>query len=187
MQQSVYGKPIIIPPNTRQITQLQENRDVKAFTKANTTLEAVRVYNIHDTIVNDVQYHPIHEHLFGSVSDDLTLQIVDTRSSDYTKAAHRVVAHEDAVNSLAFNPKSEYIIATASSDKTIGLWDMRNIKMKLHQLDGHTNEVLNVEWHPHEEPILASSSQDRRIIFWDLTRIGEEQTAEDAEDGAPEL
>ena len=32
-----------------------------------------------------------------------------------------------------------------------------------------------------------SASADRRIAVWDLSHIGKEQTAEDAEDGPPEL
>ena len=32
-----------------------------------------------------------------------------------------------------------------------------------------------------------SSGTDRRLHVWDLSKIGEEQTAEDAEDGPPEL
>lgn len=31
------------------------------------------------------------------------------------------------------------------------------------------------------------SGTDRRLHVWDLSKIGEEQTAEDAEDGPPEL
>jgi histone-binding protein RBBP4 len=150
-------------------------------------LSPVVTYTHHTAIVNDVSYHPIHETLFGSVSDDRTLQIVDTREGDYTKAAYKVTAHTDAVNSIAFNPASDYVIATASADKTVALWDLRNIKFKLHSLVGHNRDVNGLSWHPHEESILASSSADRRIIFWDLSRIGEEQTPEDAEDGPPEL
>jgi len=44
-----------------------------------------------------------------------------------------------------------------------------------------------VEWAPHNESILASCSADRRVGIWDLSRIGQEQTPEDAEDGPPEL
>lgn len=97
------------------------------------------------------------------------------------------MAHADAVNSLAFNPASDYVAVTGSADKTIGLWDIRNLKLKLHSLEGHNLEVNGLSWHPQEESVLASSSADRRIIFWDLARIGEEQSAEDAEDGPPEL
>ena len=47
--------------------------------------------------------------------------------------------------------------------------------------------LLQVQWSPHNETILASSGTDRRLHVWDLSKIGEEQSAEDAEDGPPEL
>lgn len=59
--------------------------------------------------------------------------------------------------------------------------------MKLHSLEGHEDEILQLNWSPHEESILASASGDRRVCLWDISRIGQEQTPEDAEDGPPEL
>ena len=47
--------------------------------------------------------------------------------------------------------------------------------------------LIQVQWSPHNETILASSGTDRRLHVWDLSKIGEEQSAEDAEDGPPEL
>jgi WD40 repeat protein len=47
--------------------------------------------------------------------------------------------------------------------------------------------LLQVQWSPHNETILASSGTDRRLHVWDLSKIGEEQSGEDAEDGPPEL
>lgn len=44
-----------------------------------------------------------------------------------------------------------------------------------------------IQWAPFNESILASCSPDRRIFVWDLSRTGQEQSAEDAEDGPPEL
>lgn len=58
---------------------------------------------------------------------------------------------------------------------------------RLHSLVGHTDQVYRVEWAPHNESILASCSADRRVGIWDLSRIGQEQSEEDAEDGPPEL
>ena len=58
---------------------------------------------------------------------------------------------------------------------------------RIQTLRGHTDQVYNVEWAPHNESVLASCSSDRRIGIWDLSRIGMEQTQEDAEDGPPEL
>ncbi|KAK3997600.1 WD40-repeat-containing domain protein [Cladorrhinum sp. PSN332] len=152
------------------------------------TVKPSRKYTHHTHIVNDVQHHPIVKHWIGTVSDDLSLQIIDVRNADTTRSA--VVArngHDDAINALAFNPRSEFLIATASADKTIGIWDMRNLKQKIHTLEGHNDAVTSLSWHPEETSILGSGSYDRRVIFWDISLVGEEQTPEDQEDGPPEL
>lgn len=135
-----------------------------------------------------MQYHPISKHFIGTVSDDLTLAILDVRHAQNERAA--LVAkdgHEDAVNSLAFNPASEFLVATGSADKTIGIWDLRNVKEKVHTLEGHNDAVTALSWHPTEASILGSGSYDRRVIFWDLSKVGEEQMPDDQEDGPPEL
>ncbi len=86
--------------------------------------------------------------------------------------------------------------------------------MKLHSFESHKDEIfqvnyssvynlgvslailnerislvflVQVQWSPHNETILASSGTDRRLHVWDLSKIGEEQSYEDAEDGPPEL
>lgn len=162
--------------------------DLKTAKAGSKILKPARVFTHHTQIVNDVQYHPISKSFLGSVSDDLTLQVVDVRQAPSHRAA--LVArdgHSDAVNALAFNPTSEYIVATASADKTIGLWDLRNVREKVHTLEGHNDAVTSLAWHPHEAAILGSGSYDRRIIFWDLSRVGEEQLPDDQEDGPPEL
>lgn len=164
------------------------SRDITKFSTNNKALHATRTYTHHTAIVNDVQHHPLHASLIGTVSDDLTLQILDTRSpSTASSATQAVDGHQDAVNALSFNPASEYVLATGSADKSIGIWDLRNLKSKLHALVGHNDSVTSLAWHPFEEAILGSSSYDRRVIFWDLSRVGEEQTPDDAEDGPPEL
>mmetsp|Transcript_9087 Transcript_9087/g.9862 ORF Transcript_9087/g.9862 Transcript_9087/m.9862 type:complete len:102 (+) Transcript_9087:375-680(+) len=48
-------------------------------------------------------------------------------------------------------------------------------------------QVLAVQWSPFNEAVFASSSADRRVCVWDLSKVGEKQTALDAEDGPPEL
>ncbi len=162
--------------------------DLKTAKTGSKVVNPARRLTHHTQIVNDVQYHPISKSFLGSVSDDLTLQIVDTRQAASDRAA--LVArdgHSDAINALAFNPTSEYIVATASADKTIGLWDLRNVREKVHTLEGHNDAVTSLAWHPHEPAILGSGSYDRRIIFWDLSRVGEEQLPDDQEDGPPEL
>jgi len=144
----------------------------------------------HTAVVEDVAWHAHDGNLVASVSDDLSIRLWDIRQFDGTNKAqvHLVEnAHTSDINSIAFNPVNEFLFATGSADKTVALWDVRNLKTKVQSLEGHSDQVYQVEWAPFNETILASSSADRRVCLWDLSRIGEEQTAEDAEDGPPEL
>lgn len=162
-------------------------RDFSLETK---TLKPARQFSHHSATVNDVQYHPEHgKNLFGSVSDDLTIQIMDLRSKSDTKPAIIFKnAHSDDINTLAFHPTMDKLLATGSADKTIGLFDLRFPNHgRIGSLEGHQDVISKVDWHPHEPAILASSSDDRRTIFWDISQTGSEQSPEDAEDGPPEM
>lgn len=52
---------------------------------------------------------------------------------------------------------------------------------------GHNNGIFQVKWAPFNETVFASCSSDRRLHVWDLSKIGDEQSDEDREDGPPEL
>lgn len=51
----------------------------------------------------------------------------------------------------------------------------------------HACLLPQVGWNPKNETILSSCGADRRVNIWDLSRIGNEQSPEDAADGPPEL
>ena len=177
----------MVSSRARIYSEANVERDLKTISGKDNHIKPARTYTHHTSIVNDVQYHPLHKSLIGTVSDDLTLQILDVRQASNTEASVKTIGHTDAINALAFNPASEFVLATASGDKTIGLWDLRNLRDKLHSLEGHADSVTSLAWHPFEEAILGSGSYDRRVIFWDLSRVGEEQLPDDQEDGVPEL
>ena len=174
-----------VPSRTGPFTD--QSRDITRYNASDKVLEAEHTYEHHSAIVNDVQYHLKHKFLIGTVSDDLTLQLIDTRKATDKSVLKAVNAHSDAVNALSWCPTSEYILATGSADKTVGIWDVRMLTAKVHALVGHQDAVSSLAWNPTKDAILGSAGYDRRIIIWDLSRVGEEQTPEDAEDGPPEL
>eukprot|EP01006_Ploeotia_vitrea_P029087 TRINITY_DN61688_c0_g1_i1.p1 TRINITY_DN61688_c0_g1~~TRINITY_DN61688_c0_g1_i1.p1 ORF type:complete len:435 (+),score=42.70 TRINITY_DN61688_c0_g1_i1:40-1305(+) len=143
-------------------------------------------YDAHSDIVADVSWHPIHECIFASVSDDKSLRTWDTRIREKPQETVEN-AHSREVNAVAFNPFSQFALATGSADKSVALWDIRNLKEKLHSFLSHEEEVFSVQWAPFNETILASSSADRRICFWDISKIRGQQSEQDNEDGPPEL
>jgi histone-binding protein RBBP4 len=100
---------------------------------------------------------------------------------------HIVDAHIDDIHSVDFNKQDEFLLATSSSDKTVAIWDLRKLELKLASLEYHKDAVYSVRWAPFSGTLLGSSGSDRRVCLWDLSKIGSEQTAEDAEDGPPEL
>jgi len=161
--------------------------DINSGDKSSGSLEALGIYTGHTDLVEDVAYHCHHNYVFGSVGDDRMLMLWDTRSNDRTKATYSVEAHKAEVNCLAFNPFSEHLLLTGSADQTVALWDMRNLKEKLHTFESHRDQVFSVAWSPFSETVFASCAGDRRVNIWDMSKIGQEQEAEDAEDGPPEL
>ncbi|KAI8614949.1 WD40-repeat-containing domain protein [Chytriomyces sp. MP71] len=178
--------------------------DIKGSTKERRELDALRTFTGHSAWVEDVAWHELNESIFASVGDDKKLFMYapfadcnamqlknenswDTRNTSNSQPLSHCDAHLMEINCVAFNPQNEYVVATGSADKTVALWDMRNFKSRLHTLDSHLDEILQIQWSPFSPTVLASSSGDRRLNVWDLSRIGEEQTPEDAEDGPPEL
>lgn len=150
------------------------------------SLDPLHSFSGHNMVVGDVAFHRVHESILGSVGDDGRLWLWDLRTAAKASASPTTVSQQP-VNAISFNPFREHIIATGDAEGAVKLWDMRNLRASLHSMEVHRDEVLSVHWCPHSESVLASSSVDRRVMVWDMARIGEEQTAEDAEDGPPEL
>lgn len=154
--------------------------------EADVNVNPISKWTGHTSVVEDVDWHKFSPTLFGSVGDDARLLLWDSRNPN--KFSHQVEnAHSSDINCLAFSPFGEHFVATGGLDNVVCLWDIRNLSQKIHTFEGHQDGVYQVNWSPFNETILASSSSDRRVNIWDLSRIGDEQSPEDAEDGPPEL
>jgi histone-binding protein RBBP4 len=162
---------------------------VRLPSRKDTSVEvpATSVRRGHTSVVEDVQWHRLNPNFFGSVGDDKKLCIWDLRESPGTIASAVFDAHANDINCMSFNHHDEFLLATGSSDGLVKLWDMRKISHAIHSLEGHTKEVFQLDWAPFNGSILASCGGDRRVHIWDISRIGQEQSDEDKEDGPPEL
>lgn len=159
--------------------------DVTSGDTKSGALQPTRVFQGHSDVVEDVGFHRQNPNTFGSVGDDSCIYIWQTNAP---KHQHKITAgHRGEINCIAFNNYNENLFATGAADKTVALWDLRCTKTKLHSFEQHTGQVYNIAWSHHSETVLASCAADRRCCVWDLTRIGLEQSPEDAEDGPPEL
>lgn len=161
--------------------------DISGVPRTNRSLEAKTIYVQHQGVIEDVAWHQHHGDIFGSVGDDKQLILWDTRKPPRDGVMVAAEAHTAEVNCIAFNPHNPHVLATGSADKTVALHDWRNLSQRLHVFESHSEEVFQVGWSPKHETILSSCGADRRVMIWDLSRIGDEQTPEDAEDGPPEL
>ena len=121
------------------------------------------------------------------MSDDKSIHIQDLRTSEFQKNLERQNAHDQEINAVAWNPKEETLFVTGSADKSVRVWDLRCLNVPSHEMVQHNGPVTKLEWHPHYHWIVASSGEDRRVITWDISKVGDEQTPEDEEDGPPEL
>lgn len=142
---------------------------------------------LHSSIVNDVEFSYVNFNMFASVSDDKRLLINDIRSLDNKKTEICVNAGT-IFNAIALSPFSQNLVACAGEDAMVHLFDLRytSNNIALHQMSGHEGNITNLEFANYKDGILASAGEDRKLVYWDITKIGNEQTPDDAEDGVPE-
>ncbi|KAJ9466841.1 Histone acetyltransferase type B subunit 2 [Diplonema papillatum] len=125
----------------------------------------------HVAEVQGVDFHPSHQHLLFSVSDDRSMRIWDTRLAD--KGAITTVrnAHASPINCVQVHPFAEHVVATAGKD-VVKIWDIRFEKRSepTMTLRGHSGDITCMEWAPHAETVLATGSTDRTVVVWDMER-----------------
>ena len=142
---------------------------------------------IHSKVINGIEFSYLNPNMFVSVSDDYQIITNDIRTLNKNQSQISVKA-PSIFNTLALSPFSQHLLACAGEDTMVHLFDLRYMAngKALHQMAGHEGNITNLEFANYEDGVLASSGEDRKMIYWDITKIGNEQTQDDAEDGVPE-
>eukprot|EP01059_Diplonema_ambulator_P014971 TRINITY_DN26010_c0_g1_i1.p1 TRINITY_DN26010_c0_g1~~TRINITY_DN26010_c0_g1_i1.p1 ORF type:complete len:577 (+),score=101.01 TRINITY_DN26010_c0_g1_i1:53-1783(+) len=125
----------------------------------------------HEAEVQGVDFHPSHQHLLYTVSDDRSMRIWDTRLADKGSMTNVRNAHSSTINCVQAHPFAEHVVATAGKD-VVKIWDIRfgGRSEPPMTLRGHAGEITCLEWAPHSETVLATGATDRTIVLWDIEK-----------------
>lgn len=134
-----------------------------------------------------VDWHRVHQSIFGAVSSEGEFYIWDVRSRDTNRASHHCKGHKNHAIQIAFNPFSSFVFATTSYDRTIAYWDLRNLNMKLHSITHATDYFNRISWSPHCSTILGASTTNRRIHVYEMERIFDTILPDEEQDGPSTL
>ncbi|KAM0684603.1 Histone-binding protein rbbp4 [Mitosporidium daphniae] len=164
--------------------------DVASASKENLALDPLVTFEGgHTEVVEDVAWNLMNgTSTIVSVGDDKKIIFWDPRAPKPTAIITN--AHKGEINCVSFSPMEEHFFVTGSADRTVALWDARrcsSVDDRLHSFEIHADDVLQVSWSSHRKGVFASGGADRRLNVWDVSRIGADQSEEDAADGPPEL
>ncbi|KAK6464340.1 WD40-repeat-containing domain protein [Scheffersomyces coipomensis] len=148
----------------------------------------IQLFKDHFGAVNDLSVNSKIPQIFGSVSDDYTTQIHDSRVSITSEDSTVVkIQNKYIQNSIKFHPSLETVYITAGKDNVISLYDLRNPTLPFRKFFGHNDSIIGLNWNIDDSTTFTSWSLDKRVITWDLKNLEEEfiyPTSENGNEGS---
>jgi histone-binding protein RBBP4 len=143
----------------------------------------------HTDTIEDVCFNPRNERELCSVGDDRNMFFWDTRTKK--AAGFAKGAHADDVHCVAWSAFEEHVIVTGGKDTTVKVWDRRTLSDSsneaMHTFDDHTDSVLCVDMHPQAKGVFMTADEVGRVNVFDYSKVGAEQSAEQAKAGPAHL
>jgi len=125
-------------------------------------LANTRVFQGHDTDINDVQWFPDYR-AFGTASDDGTCRLWDVAAYQTLNVFGNKREENDCVTSLSFS-KSGYYLA-AGYDEAPGCLVWNTVTAELEHVVAHSDRVQSLQFQPNGYS-LATSCWDQLLRIW---------------------
>lgn len=146
--------------------------------------EGVAITNAHDSI-NDVSWN-YKSPLILSVGEDSRAVISDTRTMKPELVYTQI--HNGDGNACSFDPVNTDIFITGGGvDGAVRFWDMRMPNTELCHLQGATAGINCCYLSPAVPGFVVAASKDHHVRIYDMSKVGEDQTSNDADDGGSEF
>eukprot|EP01059_Diplonema_ambulator_P036872 TRINITY_DN9454_c2_g1_i1.p1 TRINITY_DN9454_c2_g1~~TRINITY_DN9454_c2_g1_i1.p1 ORF type:complete len:454 (+),score=150.69 TRINITY_DN9454_c2_g1_i1:53-1414(+) len=122
----------------------------------------------HTGQIIDWKFHPFHESLLVTGSEDCTIRVWNIPegglTEDLTDAMVTHTGHGKKVGILSWHPSAEHVLATASMDHTIKLWDIE--KGERQTITCHTDQIASVNWNL-DGSLINTTSKDKKLRIID--------------------
>jgi WD40 repeat protein len=123
--------------------------------------------------VNRVCWHRTERNTLGSVHQDGTIRIWDSRVVG-TTCSTVIDTKADASRDIHFNPNNPNYVAAVFENGNLTVWDRRKTDSPWINISAHSSTVMTVAWHPTKEWLLASGSRDKSVKIWDVSNVVDE-------------
>lgn len=124
--------------------------------------------NGHTGQIIDWKFHPFHESLLVTGSEDCTIKVWNIPEGGLTEDMQEAMVthtgHGKKVGVLSWHPSAEHVLATASMDHTIKLWDIE--KGERQTISLHTDQIASVNWNL-DGSLINTTSKDKKLRIID--------------------
>ncbi|CAF1161745.1 unnamed protein product [Rotaria sordida] len=136
-----------------------------------TRLITIDQLNIHNTIINRLQFHPKHPNLLLTASQDGYAKLIDFRINNVDKVITSFRhSSKEGFRDIDINISNTHKFASVINDQySVPIWDIRQPTQPDFSIVTR-DKVLCIAWNPHEHFWLATGGiggHDRTIRIWD--------------------
>jgi len=139
----------------------------------------------HKAEVTDIDFHPFHDNLLASASEDTYVKIWTIPDGglkeSITTPTQTLSGHKRKVGTTDFSPVANNILATTGADLDVRVWDIEK-GSTIAQVQAGSDIIQSAAWN-FDGSLVAAASKDKKVRIVD-PRAGKVVTETHAHDGS---